>query len=361
MIYLYISELLELSPFFNVLKYLTFRSGMALITSLAICFFFGEMFVSYIRKIQNGGQPIRDDGPESHFSKKGTPTMGGVLIIGSTTLTTLLWTDIKNPYIWISLFVMLSFAALGFADDYLKISKKNTKGVSGKVKLFWQLIVSFIAAYAISTCSKHGMQTHLAVPFFKNVLLNLGLFYFVFAAIVITGASNAVNLTDGLDGLAAGPIMMVAFCFGLISYVVGNTLFAEYLQLHYIEHTGELAVFCAAIIGATLGFLWYNAPPAQIFMGDVGSLALGGALGVVSVITKHEIVLAIAGGIFVIEALSVIIQVASFKTRKVRVFKMAPLHHHYEKKGWSETKVVIRFWIISLIFVIIGLSTLKLR
>ncbi|MCE2993481.1 MAG: phospho-N-acetylmuramoyl-pentapeptide-transferase [Alphaproteobacteria bacterium] len=345
----------------NVFRYITFRSGLAVITSLLTCFWIGMPLIRRLKILQNEGQPIREDGPETHFSKKGTPTMGGVMILFSVLVSVLLWVDLFNPFVIAALLVMFSFGVLGFIDDYMKIRFKNSKGVSGRVKLLWQFLISILALLIIYYATPQEHATTLSFPFFKSFVVDLGLFYFVFAMIVITGASNAVNLTDGLDGLAIGPVMIATACFGMISYVVGNAVFANYLHITNISGTGEITVICAALIGAGLGFLWYNAPPAQIFMGDVGSLALGGFLGVVSVIIKHEIVLAIIGGLFVIEALSVIIQVVSFKTRGKRVFKMAPLHHHFEKIGWSETKVVMRFWILAVIFALIGLATLKLR
>lgn len=361
MIYWLYTLLIENHPYLNVLKYITFRSAGALVTALVLFFAFGDKLIAHLKNLQQQGQPIRVDGPESHFSKKGTPTMGGIGILLAITISTILWVDLRNFYVWITLFVTLSFGMLGFLDDYLKIKYKNSKGVAGKKKLVWQFLTSFIAVGAIFYTEGTANASGLAFPFVKNFFLDLGLFYFVFGAIVITGASNAVNLTDGLDGLAIGPIIISSACFGLISYVVGNAIFAEYLQLYFVQNSGELMVFCAAMIGAGLGFLWYNAPPAQVFMGDVGSLALGGAIGAISVITKHEIVLAIIGGLFVIEAISVIIQVYYYKATKKRFFRMAPIHHHFEKMGWSETKVVIRFWIVAIIFALIGLSTLKLR
>jgi len=347
---------------FNLFKYLTFRSGGAILTAVIISFLTAPMVIAWLRAKQREGQPIREDGPESHLlTKKGTPTMGGIMILFSVTISTLLWADITNHYIWIVLFVTLGFGAIGFGDDYLKLTKRNSKGLSGKKKLLAQFAISLIAAIWISKISPAGMATHLALPFFKDVLLDLGFVYFLFAMLVIVGASNAVNLTDGLDGLAIVPIMIAAGCFVLISYLVGNIKFADYLQIHHVAGSGELAVFCAALIGAGMGFLWYNAPPAQVFMGDTGSLAFGGSLGVVSVIVKHELVLAIIGGLFVAEAVSVILQVASFKLTGKRIFKMAPIHHHFEKMGWKEPTIVIRFWIIAFILALVGLSTLKLR
>lgn len=345
----------------NVLKYITFRSGAGMFTAMLIAIALGKRSIAWLSALQNGGQPIRNDGPETHQNKIGTPTMGGLLILGAVLISTLLWADLTNPYIWIVMFVTYSYGLLGFLDDYRKVKMRNSKGVSGKVKMVWQLVTGVAAAIMIGYISISEHATMLAIPFLKNTAINLGVVYFLFASIVITGTSNAVNLTDGLDGLATGPIVLVTMCLALICYLAGNSVFADYLYIYHVPHSGELAVFCACVVGASLGFLWYNAPPAQIFMGDVGSLALGGAIGTISVIAKHELVLLILGGLFVIEALSVIIQVASFKLRGKRVFKMAPIHHHYEKLGWSETKVVIRFWIIAIIFAIIGLSTLKLR
>ena len=347
---------------FNVFRYQTFRSGAAVITSLLFCFIFGPAIIRWLKSKQGKGQPIRSDGPASHLvTKQGTPTMGGTMILLSVIISTLLWADLSNQYVWISLLVTSGFGMLGFYDDYLKLSKRNSKGVPGKIKLFWQFAISFAACYWISQVASADQANHLAVPFFKNILLDLGLFYFVFASVVIVGASNAVNLTDGLDGLAIVPVMIAASSFALIAYLCGNAIFADYLKIHEVQGAGELAVLCSAVVGAGLGFLWFNAPPAQVFMGDTGSLSLGGVLGVISVITKHEIVLAIIGGLFVAEAVSVILQVASFKLTGKRVFAMAPIHHHFEKKGWSEPTVVIRFWIIAVIFALIGLSTLKLR
>ncbi len=347
---------------FNLFKYLTFRSGGAVLTSLVMTFFIGPRVIRWLKSKQGEGQPIREDGPESHLlTKKGTPTMGGLMILLSVFTSTLLWADITNRYVWIVLFVTLGFGLVGFADDYLKLTKRNTKGVPGRLKLVAQFAISLVAALWISDIAPAGMATHLALPFFKDVLVNLGIFYFIFVMLVMVGASNAVNLTDGLDGLAIVPIIITAGCFVLISYLVGNLKFADYLQVHHIPGSGELAVFCASLIGAGLGFLWFNAPPAQVFMGDTGSLAFGGSLGVVSVIVKHELVLAIIGGLFVAEAVSVILQVASFKMTGKRIFKMAPLHHHFEKLGWKEPTIVIRFWIIACILALAGLSTLKLR
>lgn len=348
--------------FFNLFRYITFRSGAAVFTALILSFYFGPKIIRWLKSKQAEGQPIRLDGPESHLlTKKGTPTMGGVMILLAVTVSTLLWADLANPYVWIVLFVTLGFGAIGFRDDYLKLTKRNTKGLSSRQKMAWQAAISVLAGAAVQYLAPDNLSGQIAVPFFKNILINAGFFYVPFALIVMVGASNAVNLTDGLDGLAIVPIMIVAGCFALITYLVGNAVFANYLQLHYVPGAGELAVFCAALVGASLGFLWFNAPPALVFMGDTGSLAFGGSLGIISVVARHEFVLAIIGGLFVLEALSVIIQVVSFKTTGKRVFKMAPIHHHFEKLGWKEPTVVIRFWIISCIFALLGLATLKLR
>ena len=346
----------------NLFTYISFRSGLAILVSTALSLYIGPKLIRYLRGMQKNGQPIRDDGPASHFSKAGTPTMGGLMILGSTTLTTLLLANLSNPYIWIVLFVLVSFGILGFIDDYKKVSKNNYRGVSGRMKLVIQFVISALAFIAILYFSRPEFATQLAFPFFKNLFWDLGYFYIPFAMVVIIGSSNAVNLTDGLDGLAIGSIAIAVASFGLISYLVGNSIYANYLQIIHVPHVGELTVLCAAIIGSSLGFLWYNAQPAEIFMGDTGSLSLGGVIGTISVITKHELVLCIIGGVFVIETLSVIIQVFYFKrTGGKRIFLMAPLHHHFEKKGWPESKVVIRFWILAIVFALIGLSSLKLR
>ncbi|MES2215308.1 MAG: phospho-N-acetylmuramoyl-pentapeptide-transferase [Pseudomonadota bacterium] len=346
----------------NLFHYITFRSGCAVALSLILCFVFGPCLIRYLHKKQKFGQPIRSDGPESHLLKSGTPTMGGLLIIGSVTISTLLFSDLTNPYIWTVLFVLIGYGSLGFMDDYFKVTKKNTKGVSGKMKLLVQFIIAFISCIVIQYFANPLNSTILVFPFFKHLLLDLGYFYLPFVAIVIIGSSNAVNLTDGLDGLATVPIAIAAGCFCIISYLVGSSVYSNYLQVIHVQGAAELSVFCAAIIGGSLGFLWYNAQPAEVFMGDTGSLSLGGAIGVISVITKHELVLAIIGGLFVIETLSVIIQVYYFKfSGGKRFFKMAPIHHHFEKSGWSESKVVARFWIIAVIFALIGLSSLKVR
>ena len=347
---------------FNLFRYLTFRSGGAVLTALLISFLLGPSVIRWLKSKQGDGQPIRLDGPENHLlTKKGTPTMGGVLILLALVISTLLWADLNNRYVWVVLWVTIGYGVVGFGDDYLKLTKRNSKGLPGKLKLALQIGIAVIAALAISAILPVELQTHLAVPFFKDVLIQLGAFFAPFAVLVMVGASNAVNLTDGLDGLAIVPVMIVAGCLALIAYLVGNSVFAGYLQIHYVPGCGELAVFCGALVGASLGFLWFNAPPAMVFMGDTGSLSVGGALGTISVIVKHELVLMIIGGLFVLETVSVIMQVASFKLTGRRVFKMAPLHHHFEKKGWAEPTIVIRFWIIASILALAGLSTLKVR
>ena len=342
----------------NLFRYITFRSVGALVTALAIALLIGPRFISLLRSKQGKGQPIREDGPASHLlTKKGTPTMGGLMILIALTASTLLWMDTGNGFVWASLFVTLGFGAIGFMDDYDKVTKRSTKGVSGKTRL---LIEFFIAGLACTwIASRTG--TTLYLPFLKDAGLELGVFYILFAAFIVTGFGNAVNLTDGLDGLATMPVVIAAAAFAIIAYLVGNIRFADYLGVHHVPGSGELAVFAAATIGACLGFLWYNAPPAAVFMGDTGSLALGGALGTIAVITNHELVLVIIGGLFVLETVSVIVQVASFKTTGKRVFRMAPIHHHFEQLGWAESTVVIRFWIISIVLALAGLATLKLR
>ena len=346
---------------FNLFRYITFRAGGAFMTALMFGFLFGRPLINVLRRRQGKGQPIRNDGPEGHFVKAGTPTMGGLLIVGALLTSTLLWARLDNGYVWIVLFVTMGFGLIGFADDYAKVSKQNTKGVPGRVRILLGLVISLIAAYWASILHPEELQFRLALPVFKDVLLNFGYLFLPFAMFVIVGAANAVNLTDGLDGLAIMPSMIAAGALGIIAYTVGRVDFSEYLDVHYVPGTGEILIFVAGLIGGGLGFLWYNAPPAAVFMGDTGSLALGGAIGAIAVATKHEIVLGIVGGIFVVEALSVIIQVLYFKRTGKRVFLMAPIHHHYEKKGWAEPTIVIRFWIISLILALIGLATLKLR
>ncbi|MCH4023773.1 MAG: phospho-N-acetylmuramoyl-pentapeptide-transferase [Acetobacter sp.] len=361
MLYLLVSQH-DHAPFLNLFRYITFRSGAACLTALMISLLFGGPVIRMLRRIQREGQPIRASGPERHLLEKaGTPTMGGVLILLSLFISTLLWADLKNGFVWAVLFVTAGFGAVGFADDYLKLSRRNTAGVPGKVRLFCEFLTSLIAGYWLQHLMPPELANKLAFPFVKEALLPLGFAFPIFAMIVITGFGNAVNFTDGLDGLATVPVIIAALVFALISYLVGNHVFADYLQLHAVPGTGELGVFCAALVGAGLGFLWYNAPPAAVFMGDTGSLPLGGALGAVAVAVKHELVLCIVGGLFVIETLSVIIQVGWFKRTGRRVFLMAPLHHHFEKKGWQEPKIVIRFWIVAIIFGLCGLATLKIR
>ena len=345
----------------NLFRYETFRTGGAMITALLLCFLTGPGIIRWLKSRQGAGQPIRSDGPETHLKKQGTPTMGGVMILLAITVSTLLWVDLENSYTWIVLFATIGFGLIGFGDDYLKLTKRNSKGLSSRLKLISQIVIGLVTAAMIAFITNQPLSSELVFPFVKGAMIDLGYFFPVFAIFVIVGTSNAVNLTDGLDGLAIVPVMIAAGCFGLISYLVGNLIFSNYLQIVHVAGTGELAVFCGALVGASLGFLWFNAPPAMVFMGDTGSLSVGAALGTISIITKQEIVLAIIGGLFVLETVSVIVQVASFKTTGKRVFRMAPLHHHFEKKGWSEPTVVIRFWIISAILALIGLSSLKLR
>lgn len=346
---------------FNLFNYLTFRTGGAIMTSLIIGFMIGPAMINWLKSKQAEGQPIREDGPETHLKKAGTPTMGGLMILISVGISTLLWGDLTNPYIWIVLGVIAGFGVIGFADDYAKLTSRSHKGVSGKVRLFLEFSIALIAVLAYMHFYEEPSATGLAIPFLKDYLLPLGLFFIPFAMLVIVGASNAVNLTDGLDGLAIVPVMIAAACFGIITYLVGHAVYAPYLGVHFLPGTEELAIICGALIGAGMGFLWYNAPPAAVFMGDTGSLSMGAGLGAIAVIAKHELVLAIIGGLFVMETLSVVIQVASFKLTGKRVFAMAPIHHHFEKKGWSEPTIVIRFWIIAVILALVGLSTLKLR
>jgi len=346
----------------NVFRYITFRTVGATVTSLFFVFFFGPTIIASLRVRQGKGQPIREDGPASHLlTKKGTPTMGGLMILSGVLVATLLWCNPRNVYIWVVLGVTISFGAIGFYDDYLKVTKQSHAGLSGRMRLLIEALIALIACYVMSNIGVGKLSTSLTVPFFKEIVFYLGFFFLAFGAFIIVAAGNAVNLTDGLDGLAIVPVMIAAATFGFIAYLAGNAIFANYLQIHFTPGTGELAVVCGALIGAGLGFLWFNAPPAQIFMGDTGSLALGGLLGTIAVATKHEIVLGIVGGLFVLEAVSVIIQVASFKLTGKRIFLMAPIHHHFEKLGWKEPQIVIRFWIISVILALIGLSTLKLR
>jgi phospho-N-acetylmuramoyl-pentapeptide-transferase len=357
--------LAELSPYFsplNIFRYITFRTGGATATGMLFVFLFGPWMISLLRLRQGKGQPIREDGPQSHLlTKRGTPTMGGLMILAGVLISTLLWANLENHYVWIVLFVTVGFGAIGFYDDYLKVTKQSHKGFSGRSRLTIEAVIAVLACLAISFMATPGLANKLALPFSKDLIINLGWFYVIFAGFVIVGAGNAVNITDGLDGLAIVPVMIAAGTFGFIAYLSGNAVFSNYLQIHFVPGTGELAVLCGALIGAGLGFLWFNAPPAQIFMGDTGSLALGGMLGAIAVAAKHEIVLAIVGGLFVLEILSVIIQVTSFKLTGKRVFKMAPIHHHFEQLGWTEPQVVIRFWIIAVVLALTGLATLKLR
>ncbi len=357
----WLTELSDGGDFFNLFEYITFRAGGAFFTALIFGFVFGPSMINLLRRKQGRGQPIRDDGPASHMAKAGTPTMGGLLIVSALLTSTLLWARLDNEFIWMVLYVTLSFALIGFADDYAKVRRQTTAGVSGRLRLALGFVVAGSAAWWAAQYHPAELANQLAVPFLKDTLVNLGFLFVPFSIIVIVGAANAVNLTDGLDGLAIMPVMIAAGTFGIISYVVGSATFAIYLGVHSVPDTAEILIFCAGLIGGGLGFLWYNAPPAAVFMGDTGSLALGGALGAIAVATKHEIVLAIVGGLFVVEALSVIIQVLYFKRTGRRVFLMAPIHHHYEKMGWSEPQIVIRFWIISLILAMIGLATLKVR
>ncbi|MEM6847551.1 MAG: phospho-N-acetylmuramoyl-pentapeptide-transferase [Pseudomonadota bacterium] len=346
----------------NVFRYITFRTGGALVTSMFIVFLLGPMIIRWLRLRQGGGQPIREDGPASHLlTKRGTPTMGGLMILLGMVAGTLLWVDLSNSYVWLILYVTIGFGLIGFYDDYLKVSKNTHKGFSGKVRLAIEAVIAITATLGFMYLETPELASALTFPFFKEFVVNLGWFFPAFAAIVIVGSGNAVNLTDGLDGLAIVPVMIAAGSFGVIAYLSGNAVFADYLQIHNVRGTGEIAVICGAVIGAGLGFLWFNAPPAAIFMGDTGSLALGGMIGAVAVATKHEIVLAIIGGLFVLEAVSVILQVASYKLTGKRIFRMAPIHHHFEQMGWTEPQVVIRFWIIAFVLALAGLSTLKLR
>ena len=354
-------------PFLNLLKYQTFRTGLALFTAQLVVIAMGSRFIRWMQAKQGKGQPIRADGIERHVVEKaGTPTMGGVMILAGLLIGTLLWSDLTNVYVWAVVLVTAGYGILGFTDDYAKVTKQTTDGVSGKVRLAMEFAIALAAValivhFGTSPPEAPELKTSVAFPIFKQALLPLGWFYLAFGAFIIVGAANAVNFTDGLDGLATVPVMIAAAAFGFIAYLVGNYVFAQYLQLHFVPGVGEVAIYCGAMIGAGLGFLWYNAPPAKIFMGDTGSLALGGGIGAVAVATKHEIVLGIIGGLFVMETLSVIIQVASFKLTGKRVFRMAPIHHHFEKLGWSESTVVIRFWIIAVVLALLGLATLKLR
>lgn len=344
----------------NVFSYLTFRAIVGLLTALAIALWMGPHLIAYLQKMQIG-QVVRSEGPESHFSKRGTPTMGGLLILFSITVSVLLWARLDNPYVWYVLLVLIGYGIVGFVDDYRKVVRKDTRGLIARWKYFWQSVIALVVAFSMYTIGKDTPATQLVVPFFKDVMPQLGMLYILLTYFVIVGTSNAVNLTDGLDGLAIMPTVFVAAGFALVAWATGNVNFASYLHIPFLPHAGELVIVCTAIVGAGLGFLWFNTYPAQVFMGDVGSLALGGALGTIAVLLRQEFLLVIMGGVFVVETLSVILQVGSFKLRGQRIFRMAPIHHHYELKGWPEPRVIVRFWIISLMLVLIGLATLKVR
>ncbi|MDD0823846.1 phospho-N-acetylmuramoyl-pentapeptide-transferase [Mannheimia sp. AT1] len=352
--------LVQYNTIFNVISYITFRAIMALLTAMGIGLWIGPKVIRRLQ-ILKFGQEVRNDGPESHFKKRGTPTMGGVMILAAIGISALLWADLRNSYVWFTLFVLFGYGAVGFVDDYRKIARKNTDGLIARWKYFWLSAIALVAVFGMYAAGKDTAATQLVVPFFKDLMPQLGLFYIVLAYFVIVGTSNAVNLTDGLDGLAIVPIIMVASAFALIAWATGNFNFADYLHIPFIPNAGELVILCTAIVGAGLGFLWYNTYPAQVFMGDVGSLSLGGALGVIAVLVRQELLLVVMGGVFVVEALSVILQVGSYKLRQKRIFRMAPIHHHFELKGWPEPRVIVRFWIITLMLVLIGLVTLKLR
>jgi phospho-N-acetylmuramoyl-pentapeptide-transferase len=361
-LFYWLSQFADMIPGFNVFRYITFRTGGAVLTALLFVFLFGPKTIELLRVKQGKGQPIREDGPASHLiTKKGTPTMGGLMILSGLIVSTLLWANLSNPYVWVVLGVTVSFGAIGLYDDYLKVTRQTHAGFSARLRLVAEVVIAAAALYAITRISNPATAYSLAVPFLKDIYVYLGWGIIAFGAFVIVGAGNAVNLTDGLDGLAIVPVMITAATFALIAYLVGNVGFSSYLQIAHVPRSGELAVICGAVIGAGLGFLWFNAPPAQIFMGDTGSLSLGALLATVAVATKHEIVLAVVGGLFVLEAVSVIVQVVSFKLTGKRIFKMAPIHHHFEQLGWTEAQVVIRFWVISVVLALVGLSTLKLR
>ena len=361
--FLYLAEnFTKYFSFLNIFNYITFRTGGAILTSLFFSLIFGEMIIKFLSKTQPSGQPIRKDGPESHiFMKAGTPTMGGVLILTSIIISFLLWANLSNAFVWICLLSLILFGLIGFVDDYKKINNQSSQGLRASTRIVFQIIFSIVVVFLIYFYLPENLNSSIYFPFFKNLFFDLGIFFFILAIFIIIGSANSVNLTDGLDGLAIVPVMIVALSFAFIAYMTGNIFFSDYLQINYIKGSGELSVFCGAIVGSALGFLWFNAPPAKVFMGDTGSLSLGGALGTLSIITKHEIVLAIIGGLFVLETVSVIIQVISFKLTGKRIFQMAPLHHHFEKKGWAESTIVIRFWIITIVLALIGLATLKIR
>ncbi|MDD9195255.1 phospho-N-acetylmuramoyl-pentapeptide-transferase [Aliivibrio sp. S3MY1] len=347
-------------PFFRLFEYLSFRAILSIITALSISLWMGPKLIRWLQNLQIG-QVVRDDGPESHFSKRGTPTMGGIMILTAISVTVFLWADLTNPYVWAVMFVLLGYGAVGFVDDYRKVVRKNTDGLIARWKYFWQSAIALVVAFALYAYGKDTTATQLVVPFFKDIMPQLGLTYILLTYFVIVGTSNAVNLTDGLDGLAIMPTVFVAAGFAFIAWATGNVQFANYLHIPHIPQASELVVVCAAIVGAGFGFLWFNTYPAQVFMGDVGSLALGGALGTIAVLVRQEFLLVIMGGVFVVETLSVILQVGSYKLRGQRIFRMAPIHHHYELKGWPEPRVIVRFWIISMLLVLIALATLKVR
>jgi len=367
LLYEHFAKYSHVFPLLNLLKYLTVRVGLSMATSGFVTIAMGSRFIAWMRTKQGRGQPIRTDGPEGHLlTKQGTPTMGGLMILAGVAVATLLWANLRDIYVWIVLGVTMSYGVLGFMDDYAKVTKQTSAGLTSTQKLIFQFLIAIVAVVVLIIFAPRqnltpGLETSIAFPFFKELVIPLGWFYVAFAAVCIAGFSNAVNITDGLDGLATVPVMMASAAFGVICYLVGNYIFSKYLGVHFVPEVGEVAVICAALIGGGMGFLWYNAPPAKIFMGDTGSLALGGALGAIAVCTKHEIVLGIVGGLFVVEALSVMIQVGYYKLTKKRVFLMAPIHHHFEKLGWAEPTIVIRFWIVAALLALIGLSSLKLR
>ena len=361
MLYYWLYPLARHFPALNVFRYITFRTTMAALTALLLLLVMGPAMIRWLRRRQIG-QAIREEGPSSHRAKAGTPTMGGLLILFAIAVATLLWMDLSNRFVWIALGTLLAFGVVGFADDYTKVARKRSLGLTGRAKLLPQFLVAVAVAWAIGEWASHGaFSTVVTFPFLKKALLDLGWLYVPFVAVVVVGSSNAVNLTDGLDGLAIGAVGIAAGTYAVLAYVTGNAVTSRYLQIPFVPQSGELAVFCGSIVGASLGFLWFNCHPADVFMGDVGSLPLGGAIAAVAVMTKQEVLLAIVGGLFVLEALSVIIQVVSFKTTGKRVFRMAPLHHHFELGGWAESRVIIRFWIVALFFAVAALSTLKLR
>ena len=356
MLYEFLYPLSENIQIFNVFKYITFRTGGAILTSLILSFVFGPLLIQILKNFQKEGQPIRIDGPSDHIiKKKGTPTMGGILILFASVGSTIIWMQLDNQFVWSILLIMIGFGAIGIIDDWMKISKNSSLGLNGKLKILLQILIAFPAIMSVIQYSPQELQNGIAVPFFKDFFINLGFLFIPFSIFVVVGASNSVNLTDGLDGLAIVPVMIAASCFALIAYLVGNVNFSSYLQLNYVPGVGEISILLGALLGAGLGFLWFNAPPAEIFMGDTGSLSLGGALGISSVATRHELVLVIIGGIFVVETISVILQVSYFKLTGKRIFLMAPQHHHFEKRGWAESTIVIRFWIIAVILALIGL------